>query len=137
MFAAALALVASPATAQEAPSAPPKDPVAVAARGLLDRYKAVLVVVTVLTKFLTGWYASSRVGGGTISRLRAGALLSARGEFSVIIAGLVALSATLPGEFEALVAAYVLLTATLGPILARYIEPIGWWWDQRPVRSSA
>lgn len=96
-----------------------------------------LVVVTVLTKFITGWYASTRVGGGTISRLRAGALLSARGEFSVIIAGLVALNGALPNDFEALVAAYVLMTATLGPVLARYIEPIGWWWDQRPVRSSA
>ncbi len=97
----------------------------------------VLVLITVLTKFITGWYASTRVGGGTISRLRAGALLSARGEFSVIIAGLVGASAVLPEEFQALVAAYVLITATLGPVLARYIEPIGWWWDQRPVRSSA
>ena len=97
----------------------------------------ILVVVTVLTKFVTGWYASTRVGGGTISRLRAGALLSARGEFSVIIAGLVALSAELPASFQGLAAGYVLITAALGPVLARYIEPIGWWWDQRPVRSSA
>ncbi len=95
-----------------------------------------LVVVTILTKFLTGWYASGTVGGGTISRLRAGALLSARGEFSVIIAGLVAVSGALPPQFSALVAAYVLLTASLGPLLARFAEPVGWWWEQRPARAG-
>jgi CPA2 family monovalent cation:H+ antiporter-2 len=96
----------------------------------------VLVVVTILTKFVTGWYASGTVDGGTISRLRAGALLSARGEFSVIIAGLVAVSGALPAQFSALVAAYVLLTAILGPLLAKYAEPVGWWWQQRPARAT-
>lgn len=96
----------------------------------------VLVIVTVATKFLTGWLASRTVQGGTISRLRAGALLSARGEFSVIIAGIVAVSGVLPDEFAALVAAYVLITATVGPLLAKYVESIGWWWDQRPPRRG-
>lgn len=98
----------------------------------------VLAIVTIATKFVTGWYASATVDGGTISRLRAGALLSARGEFSVVIAGIAAVSTVLPGQFQAFVAAYVLITATVGPILARYAEPIGWWWDQRPgaVRSN-
>jgi len=95
-----------------------------------------LVVVTVLTKFATGWFASRTVQGGTISRLRAGALLSARGEFSVIIAGLVAVSGVLPPKFSAFVAASVLITATVGPLLAKYVEPLGWWWDQRPSRGS-
>lgn len=97
-----------------------------------------LAVVTIGTKFLTGWFAARTVEGGTISRLRAGALLSARGEFSVIIAGLVAASGALPPQFAALVAAYVLLTAAAGPVLARFAEPIGWWWEQRPrdVQSS-
>jgi CPA2 family monovalent cation:H+ antiporter-2 len=97
----------------------------------------ILVIITVLTKFVTGWYASRTVDGGTISRLRAGALLSARGEFSVIIAGLVAVSGALPAQFSALVAAYVLLTAILGPLLAKYAERVGWWWEQRPARASA
>jgi len=88
--------------------------------------------VTIATKFVTGWYASRTVGGGTISRLRAGALLSARGEFSVVIAGIAAVSTVLPGQFQAFVAAYVLITAGIAPVLARYAEPVGWWWDQRP-----
>lgn len=91
-----------------------------------------LAVITIATKFLTGWFAARTVKGGTISRLRAGALLSARGEFSVIIAGLVAVSGVLPPEFAALVAAYVLITAGAAPILARFAEPVGWWWEQRP-----
>ena len=95
-----------------------------------------LALVTILTKFVTGWLAGATVDGGTISRLRAGALLTARGEFSVIIAGLVAVSGALPGDFSALVAAYVLITATMGPLLARYVERVGWWWDQRPARAG-
>lgn len=94
-----------------------------------------LAVVTIATKFVTGWYASGTVDGGTISKLRAGALLSARGEFSVVIAGIAAVSTILPGEFQAFVAAYVLITAGIAPVLARYAEPVGWWWDQR--RKSA
>lgn len=93
-----------------------------------------LAIITIATKFLTGWFAAKSVEGGVISKLRAGALLSARGEFSVIIAGLVAVSGVLPPSFQAFVAAYVLITATAGPLLARWVEPIGWWWQQRPER---
>ncbi|HBF27943.1 MAG TPA: cation/H(+) antiporter, partial [Actinobacteria bacterium] len=91
-------------------------------------------LLTIGTKFVTGWFAAATVEGGTISRLRAGALLSARGEFSVIIAGLVAVSGILPPTFQAFVAAYVLITAFAAPFLARWAEPIGWWWEQRPGR---
>ena len=93
-----------------------------------------LALLTIGTKFITGWFAAATVQGGTISRLRAGALLSARGEFSVIIAGLVAVSGILPPTFQTFVAAYVLITAFAAPFLARWAEPIGWWWEQRPGR---
>ncbi len=92
----------------------------------------ILAILTIGTKFVTGWIAAQTVATSTISRLRAGALLSARGEFSVIIAGLAATSTLLPSDFQALVAGYILITATAGPILARFAEPVGWWWDQRP-----
>lgn len=97
----------------------------------------ILAIITIATKFVTGAFAARSVNGSTISKLRAGALLSSRGEFSVIIAGLAATSVLLPSDFKALVAAYILITATTGPILARFVEPVGWWWDQRPkdVRS--
>ncbi|MHC8495814.1 MAG: cation:proton antiporter [Actinomycetes bacterium] len=93
-----------------------------------------LALITIGTKFLTGWVAARTVANTTTSALRAGALLSARGEFSVIIAGLVVISGVLPPNFNALVATYVLLTATIAPIMARFAEPLGWWWDQRPRR---
>ena len=96
----------------------------------------ILAIITIATKFVTGWYASSTVNGSTISRLRAGALLSARGEFSVVIAGIAAVSTILPGQFQAFVATYVLITAAIGPVLARFAEPVGWWWDQRPVTGK-
>ncbi|MDP4689960.1 MAG: cation:proton antiporter [Candidatus Nanopelagicales bacterium] len=94
-----------------------------------------LAIVTIGTKFITGWFAARTVKGTTMGALRAGALLSARGEFSVVIAGLVAVSLVLPPEFQALVAAYVLITASAGPILARFVEPFAWWWQQRPPRK--
>lgn len=91
-----------------------------------------LAIITIATKFITGWIAANTVTDTTIGKLRAGALLSARGEFSVIIAGLAATSTLLPSSFQALVAGYILITATAGPILARFSEQVGWWWDQRP-----
>lgn len=51
---------------------------------------------------------------------RAGALLAARGEFSVVIAGVVAVAGGLP-DIGALAATYVLLTAITGPVLARVL----------------
>lgn len=94
-----------------------------------------LAIITIATKFATGWIAARSVSGTTLGALRAGALLSARGEFSVVIAGIVAVSLVLPPTFQAFVAAYVLITATAGPLLARFAEPIGWWWQQRPPRG--
>ncbi len=93
-----------------------------------------LAAVTIGTKFLTGWFAARTVSGTPMGAMRAGALLAARGEFSVVITGLVAVSLALPSNFLALVATYVLITATAGPVLARFAEPIGWWWTQRPSR---
>jgi CPA2 family monovalent cation:H+ antiporter-2 len=49
--------------------------------------------------------------------------LVARGEFSIVIAGL-GISAELEPQLGALSAAYVLLMAVMGPILAHAIEPI-------------
>jgi CPA2 family monovalent cation:H+ antiporter-2 len=79
---------------------------------------AVLGAVTVLTKVLTGWWAARRAGVGGAGRWRAGVALVARGEFSIVIAGL---GAGLEARLVPLAAAYVLLLAVLGPILARVV----------------
>lgn len=81
-----------------------------------------LGLITALTKVLTGWWAARRAKVNTLEAFRAGAALIARGEFSIIIAGL-GVSAGLEPQLGALSAAYVLFLAILGPILARVIEP--------------
>jgi len=72
--------------------------------------------VTAVTKVLTGYLAAGRSGVDRPGRLRAGMALVARGEFSIVIAGL---GAGLEPQLGPLAAAYVLFLAVLGPILAR------------------
>ena len=80
----------------------------------------VLAVITAATKMASSWWAASRSGVGPRGRLRAGLALIARGEFSIIIAGL---GAGVAGaeDLSALAAVYVLLTAVAGPLAARAI----------------
>jgi K+:H+ antiporter subunit KhtU len=77
-----------------------------------------LGVVTGLTKLLTGWWAARRAGVDTLGGLRAGGALVARGEFSIVIAGL-GTTAGLEPQLGPLAAAYVLFLAVVGPIAAR------------------
>lgn len=81
-----------------------------------------LGLVTAGTKLVGGWWAARRAGIGPKGRLRAGLALIARGEFSIIIAGL---GAGLAGgaELSALAAAYVLLMAVAGPLAAKLADP--------------
>ncbi|MEX0664997.1 MAG: cation:proton antiporter [Acidimicrobiia bacterium] len=80
-----------------------------------------LAVVTAVTKIATGWYAAGRVGAGPRGRMRAGTVLVARGEFSIVIAGL-ALTAGVEPDLVPLAGAYVLLLAVTGPILTRFAD---------------
>src|SRR5947208_5206743 len=75
-----------------------------------------LGAVTTLTKVLTGYWAARRAGIDPHGRLRAGMELVARGEFSIVIAGL---GVALEPRLGPLSAAYVLIMAMLGPLLAR------------------
>jgi K+:H+ antiporter subunit KhtU len=75
-----------------------------------------LGVVTAITKVLTGYWAAKRAGVDRSGALRAGTALVARGEFSMVIAGL---GAGLERSLGPVAAAYVLFLAILGPILAR------------------
>ncbi|HEX4802301.1 MAG TPA: cation:proton antiporter [Myxococcaceae bacterium] len=75
-----------------------------------------LGVVSAATKVLTGYWAARRPGVDQRGRVRAGMALVARGEFSIVIAGLGAGLEPLIGPLSA---AYVLFLAVLGPVLAR------------------
>lgn len=92
---------------------------------------AILALVTLATKVLTGWYAASRDGVGPRGRMRAGLVLSARGEFAVVIAG-VAVASGLDGVGP-LTAAYVLILAVSTPILARFADVLATPFVPRPV----
>ncbi len=83
-----------------------------------------LALVTTVTKILTGAWAAKRAGIARLGRVRAGAALVARGEFSIIIAGLGISSKAVPAELAALATAYVMLLAIMGPIIARFAEPL-------------
>jgi CPA2 family monovalent cation:H+ antiporter-2 len=84
----------------------------------------VLAVLTAATKVITGVWAAKRAGIAVPGRFRAGAALIARGEFSIVIAGLALASGAVPGELAALATAYVLIMAILGPLAARFVEPL-------------
>ncbi|MFT4289364.1 cation:proton antiporter [Nocardioides sp.] len=81
-----------------------------------------LALVGIATKMATGWIAGARAGVARKARLRAGAVLVPRGEFSIIVAGLVA--ATVPSALTSTAAAYVLILAVLGPVMPRLVEPL-------------
>lgn len=83
----------------------------------------VLAVVTIVTKFVTGWYAAGRIGVGPAGRTRAGTVLIARGEFSIVIAAL-GISLVDGPSLGALAAAYVLITAIVGPLAARFADAL-------------
>jgi monovalent cation:H+ antiporter-2, CPA2 family len=82
-----------------------------------------LAFFTAITKFATGWWGADRAGVGPRGSARAGATLIARGEFSIVIAGL-AVASGVDADVAALSIAYVLVLAILGPLAAKFAEPI-------------
>lgn len=79
---------------------------------------AVLAALGAATKYVTGWFAARGAGVGRRGRIRAGVGLVARGEFSIVIAGIAVASGAEP-EIGPIAAAYVLVLAMFGPLLAR------------------
>ncbi|MGW0821636.1 cation:proton antiporter [Streptomyces sp. NPDC002845] len=82
-----------------------------------------LAAVTALTKIATGYWAARRAGIAPRGRWRAGGALVARGEFSIVIAGL-AVTAGIEPSLGPLATAYVLSLVILGPLTARWTEPL-------------
>lgn len=88
-----------------------------------------LAVVTALTKVVTGWLAAKREGAAVRGRMRAGTALVARGEFSIVIAGLAVAAGFV--EVGVLATTYVLLLAITGPVLARFSDTLAKPWVRR------
>ena len=87
-------------------------------------YAVLLAVITAVTKVATGAWAAKQIGVGQLGRMRAGVALIARGEFSIVIAGLAVATGAVESELAALATAYVLIMAVAGPIAARVVEPV-------------
>jgi CPA2 family monovalent cation:H+ antiporter-2 len=75
-----------------------------------------LATVTALTKLATGYISTRNLELDHRGRLRTGITLIARGEFSIVIAGLGVIAEPRLGPLSA---AYVLILAILGPVLAK------------------
>jgi CPA2 family monovalent cation:H+ antiporter-2 len=73
-----------------------------------------LIAVAAIGKLITGWVAGQRIGASKGSRLRAGSLLIARGEFSIIIAEL-GVEAGVEPQLAPFATAVVFGLAVLGP----------------------
>ncbi|MEU5867427.1 MULTISPECIES: cation:proton antiporter [unclassified Nonomuraea] len=84
---------------------------------------ALLALVSMVTKLLTGAYAARRAGIGKAGQARAGIALIPRGEFNIVIAGL-AVGAGAHPDLGALAAAYVLILAAFGPLAAKLVQPL-------------
>ncbi|MEZ5371893.1 MAG: cation:proton antiporter [Microthrixaceae bacterium] len=84
---------------------------------------ALLAGITALTKIATGRFAARQLGVGPRGRDRAGMALVARGEFSIVIAGLAA-GTVVDSALAPTAAAYVLILAVVGPLLARFNPPV-------------
>ena len=65
-----------------------------------------------------GYLAAKRAGIGVPGRWRTGFVLTPRGEFSIVIAGL-AVGAGVEPQLAPLATAYVLITVVAGSVLAR------------------
>jgi CPA2 family monovalent cation:H+ antiporter-2 len=83
----------------------------------------ILVAITAATKLLSGWWAAKLSSLDGVNALRVGATLIARGEFSIVIAGL-AVAAGAEPKVASVAAAYVLLCAIVGPLAARAADPV-------------
>lgn len=81
----------------------------------------VLLLLTSLGKFGSGWIAAERIGAAVRGRIRAGATLIARGEFSIVIASL-GITLADGDQLGSVAATYVLLTAVVGPLLAKHAD---------------
>lgn len=82
-----------------------------------------LAAVTGVTKIATGVWAAAHAGIGPKGRWRTGLSLVARGEFSIVIAGL-GVAAGTEAQLGPLAAAYVLILAMVGSVLMRFADRI-------------
>jgi len=93
---------------------------------------AVLALVGIATKTLTGYVAARRAGIGIPGRWRTGFGLTPRGEFSIVIASL-AVTAGVEPQLAPLATTFVLITVVAGPLLSKVPDAL---WFKAAVQRS-
>jgi monovalent cation:H+ antiporter-2, CPA2 family len=84
----------------------------------------ILALITGTTKMISGMYAARQIGVAIRGQVRAGTMLTIRGEFSIVIAGLGATASVIEPQLAPLAGAYVLIMAIVGPIALRFLNQI-------------
>ena len=95
----------------------------------------ILFALTAVGKLITGWIVAKRAGVSEAGRIRAGAALIARGEFSIVIASL-GVTLVNGAELGSIAAAYVLLTAIGGPLAAKHADSLSKRWLSKRQRVA-
>jgi monovalent cation:H+ antiporter-2, CPA2 family len=95
-----------------------------------------LAIVTGATKVVTGLRAARLAGLDEVESARVALALVARGEMSIVLAGLGATAAVEP-ELAPLAASYVLLLAIAGPVLMRFADDLVPYLTRRRRRVAA
>lgn len=90
-----------------------------------------LAIAGFATKLATGWLAAHKGGLSRANAVRLGAVLVARGEFSILIAT-IGVEAGLSPKLESLTTTYVMITAVLGSIAPRLVGSLKL--SDKPVR---
>jgi monovalent cation:H+ antiporter-2, CPA2 family len=86
-------------------------------------FAIILAIITFISKMATGVFAARRDGVSLFGQMRTGSILTIRGEFSVVIAGLAATAGLEAPQLVPLTAGYVLIMAIVGSILVRVVNP--------------
>lgn len=108
----------------------------VAAFARIWPYALSLALIGVALKLAAGWWIGRRDGLGPRNALALGLMLIARGEFSIIIAGIAAAAGLT--ELSALIALLVLLLALFGTMGMQFAPHLSrWLFPRRPERTLA
>lgn len=93
--------------------------------GLVDvlPWVVALALLGIAGKLATGWFGAAREGVAIPGRVRAGTVLIARGEFSIVVAAL-AVAAGADGRIATVAAAYVLVLALVSAVLTRSADSL-------------
>lgn len=95
-----------------------------------------IFVISSFSKVYGGYFVGKRYRLSTRAGLRLGFSLIPRGEFSIILAGTIAMNHSLPYPLKALTGVYVLLSAILGSILMKESDWFIKWFIERNDKET-